>query len=97
MYSNLNDEDKELQIELEKLQADVKVYQILSISAAAFFGLLVISFLILSINAASTFQKCSFLVGMILSAILGFGFAALFTIKKRDKRREIEELKSRCR
>ena len=89
----MNNEDKELQIELAKLQTDAKAYLILSVSAAAFFGLLVISFLILLINATAPFQKYSFLIGMTLSAILGFGFAGLFTIKKRDKRKEIKELK----
>jgi len=33
---NLNNEDKELQIELAKLQTDAKVYRILTVSAAAF-------------------------------------------------------------
>ena len=90
----MNNEDKELQIELAKLQADVKVYRILSVSAAVFFGLLVISFLILSINANSSFQKSS-LLGLTLSVILGFSFAGLFYIKMRGKRKEIEELKKK--
>ena len=90
----MNNEDKELQIELAKLQTDAKVYRILTVSAAAFFGLLVISFLILSINATSSFQKYS-LLGLAISVILGFSFAVLFYIKMRSKQKEIEEIKKK--
>jgi len=54
---NLNNENKQVQIELAKLQTEVKVYRILTISEAAFFGLLVISFLILSFNALHHFKR----------------------------------------
>ena len=90
----MNNKDKELQIELAKLQTDVKVYRILTVSAAAFFGLLVTSFLILSISATSSFQKNSIL-GLIVSVILGLIFVGLFTIKMRGKQKEIEELKKK--
>jgi len=90
----LNEKDRELQIQLAKLQADAKAYRILSVSSAAFFGLLVVSFLILSINANSSFRTNS-LLGLAISVILGFGFAGLFIVKMHGKHREIEELKKK--
>ena len=90
----MESKDKELQIQLVKLEADAKAYRFLSFSAAGFFGLLVISFLILSINANSSFRTNS-LFGLSVSVILGFGFTVFFVIKMRVKRKEIEELKRR--
>ncbi len=91
---NLISKDEELRIELAKLQTDAKIYRILTVSAAAFFGLLVISFLILSMNATLSFQKNSIL-GLIVSVSLGFIFVGLFSLKMRSKQKEIEELKKR--
>jgi uncharacterized protein YacL len=90
----LNDEEKRLQVELTKLQADARAYRILSISAAAFFSLLVISFLILSLTETSSFRTNN-LIGLTISIILGFVFAGLFFTKMRGKRREIDELKTK--
>jgi cell division protein FtsW (lipid II flippase) len=88
----LNNENKESQIEIEKLKKDSKVFLILSVGAAAFFGLLVINFLVLSINPSMSLQKDSFLIGSAMSAIFGIFFAAFFVIKMRGKRKEIREL-----
>jgi uncharacterized membrane-anchored protein YhcB (DUF1043 family) len=90
----LNDEEKKLQVELAKLQADVKAYRILTISSAAFFSLLLISFLILSVTETSSFRTNN-LLGLFVSIILGFVFAGLFFTKMRTKRMEIDELKSK--
>jgi cytochrome c biogenesis protein CcdA len=91
----LNDETKKIQIELAKIERDAKAYLILSAGAAAFFGLLVINFLLMSINTTTPFQKNSILIGSSLSAIFGLGFVAFFVIKMRRKQEEIKGLKKR--
>ena len=91
----MNDENKQAQTELAKLERDAKAYLILSVGAAAFFGLLVINFLLLSINSTTLFQKNSFLIGSTLSAIFGLGFVAFFVIKMRRKLEELKRLKKR--
>jgi hypothetical protein len=89
------EENKESQLALANLQKDAKVYLILSVGAASFFGLLVVNFLILSIYTNSPFQKDSFLIGSTFSAVLGLGFTAFFVIKMRSKQEEIKELKKK--
>lgn len=92
----MNNENKEVETELSKLKTDAKVYLILSVGAASFFSLLVINFLLLSINATTSFQNDNFVIGSTLSAILGLGFAVFFAIRMRGKRKEIKEFKKKC-
>jgi len=68
---------------------------ILTVFAAVFFVGLVISFQQLWINVNTPFQKWSFLGGMVLSAVLGIGFAGLFAKKMREKQNEMKELKKK--
>ena len=95
MVVSLNNEDRELQIELAELQTDVQINLTMSVSSVALFVALLISFQQLSINATTLFQQYVFLIGMTLSAILGFVFARIFVYKMRDKRKEIIELKKK--
>ncbi len=92
----MNNENKEIQDELAKLKKDAKVYLILTFTSAAFFGLLAINFLILSMNATSTFQRDNFLVGSTLCTTVALGFGAYFVFKMRDKQEKIKNFNKIC-
>jgi hypothetical protein len=65
----LDNKDRELQIELAKLQTDVQINLTISVSLMAVFFALIISFQQLLINATDPFQQFSFTLGMVGSVL----------------------------
>jgi hypothetical protein len=89
----LDNLDRELQIELAKLQSDIQINLSIGLGVAGIFIALVISFQQLYVNATNPIFQSGFLSGMITTAIVGVAFAWFFAKRMYDKREEMEKLK----
>jgi hypothetical protein len=91
----LNNDDKKLQIELAQLQTDVQIHLTVAVSFLAIWITLIVSFQQLFVQATEPFQQFGYVIGVVISALLGFISTSKLIDKMKNKRTEMEKLKDK--
>lgn len=95
MVARLNNEDRELQIELAQLQTDVQIYLTIAVSFLALFFALITSFQQLIGQTSVCLLKDSYIAGSIIIAILAYFTTTKYVNKMGNKREEMKKLKDK--
>jgi len=93
----LHNEDRELQIKLAELQADIQIYLTLCFGFMALFAALMIGYLQIhfSLPPEHTFTRNIVFVSIVVCGIILLGFTNYFFNKARDTRKQMKELRKR--
>lgn len=93
----LHNEDRELQIKLAELQADVSIYLTTGFAAFAVFMAVTIGLqqVFFSFPPEEVFYRTIALVGMAMAGIVNFVFSTRFIGKALAARRQMAELRKR--
>ena len=92
---SLHREDRELQIRLAELQADIQIYVTVCFGLFAGFVALIIGFeqIYFSLSPEEVVTKTSIFILIILGGIVCLSFSVFFLRKMFDARKQMEELR----